>query len=563
MKRKLFIGVLCIFFVCFACKNVTDEENLGELEQETETSIEKNDDNDKKDIVAGEEKKDDENETQTYDVVNVSIKLNFEQNDIDFEIEKKGTQLSLTCKDSYEDYEWYMGTNLLSNIDKCRIDFNGYEKNVYPIVLFARKNEIVYSSVYYVNFSGTKFVEQSSRTVFPEMSDSYIRNIHLEIADLNSDELISKDFENYDDYKAEILELNKASYKVSVSAQIGNRNFYGCDDIIVDDNQSEYTIQMNLISFETNVSKNGSLNISAYFMTKNKISDAYYSLYQKKDEKYELYSMDKVNGGNLIFIDGENEYAGFKGIQFSLNDIASGDYWLRIDGSTIDGKKKCYQFEYIYIEENQKSEKVIEICDFFDMYNISYDFDGGFFTGENLITQYSSFDSLSFPDKEKMIKPGYEFAGWFFDKELTEKAVNFYEAGNFSSSLNLYAGWEKIENYLEEENDISLKNSKIQVAEENKTFKISFPLENNIAQEIKNNSDLLTVKLYDKKNILIGFTIQNMSFDEGKVSFEIICDLKKSEYYLVEINVYNPVVLKNGFEINKKIFFDKQLIRKK
>ena len=89
MKRKLFIGVLCIFFVCFACKNVTNEENLGELEQETETSIEKNDDNDKKDIVAGEEKKDDENETQTYDVVNVSIKLNFEQNDIDFEIEKK------------------------------------------------------------------------------------------------------------------------------------------------------------------------------------------------------------------------------------------------------------------------------------------------------------------------------------------------------------------------------------------------------------------------------------------------------------------------------------------
>ena len=76
MKRKLFIGVLCIFFVCFACKNVTNEENLGELEQETETSIEKNDDNDKKDIVAGEEKKDDENETQTYDVVHVSIHLN-------------------------------------------------------------------------------------------------------------------------------------------------------------------------------------------------------------------------------------------------------------------------------------------------------------------------------------------------------------------------------------------------------------------------------------------------------------------------------------------------------
>ena len=30
----------------------------------------------------------------------------------------------------------------------------------------------------------------------------------------------------------------------------------------------------------------------------------------------------------------------------------------------------------------------------------------------------------------------------------------------------------------------------------------------------------------------------------------------------MEINVYNPVVLRNGFKKNKKIFCDKQLIKK-
>ena len=62
--------------------------------------------------------------------------MEFEQNDIEFEIEKNDTKICLTCKDFYDDYEWYMGTRILSNMEYCEIDFAGYEKNVYPIVLF-------------------------------------------------------------------------------------------------------------------------------------------------------------------------------------------------------------------------------------------------------------------------------------------------------------------------------------------------------------------------------------------------------------------------------------------
>ena len=62
---------------------------------------------------------------------------------------------------------------------------------------------------------------------------------------------------------------------------------------------------------------------------------------------------------------------------------------------------------------------------------------------------------------------------------------------------------------------------------------------------------------------MIGFGIQNIDWKDGKVFFEMICDLKKNENYLVEINVYNPVVLSNGFKMNEIIFCDKQLIRKK
>ena len=107
-----------------------------------------------------------------------------------------------------------------------------------------------------------------------------------------------------------------------------------------------------------------------------------------------------------------------------------------------------------------------------------------------------------------------------------------------------------------------MENSKIQVTSVNKNFIISFPLEKKIAQEIESNSDLLTIKLYDKKNALIGFAIQNIDWQNENVSFEMICDLKKNEYYLMEINVYNTVVLRNGFKMNEKIFCDKQLIKK-
>lgn len=572
MKKMLFV-VFCTFLVFFSCKNLTNDELLEKTEKESEVIVENNDD--KKDIHGGDEQsensKSEENEERGEngeklpegETVCIDIKLNFEQNDIDFEVEKNGTKLSLSCKGLYDDYEWYMGTQILSKRENCEIDFNGFEKNIYPIVLFARRNSIVYSSVYYANFLGIKFGEKSSRTVFPEMSNSHIRNIHLEIVDLNSSEVILKDFADYDSFISDKFDLYEGLYSVSVTAQIGNRIFCGNEEINVEKNQTEYSIQMDINSFETDDSEKGGLCISAYFMTKNLIVDSDYSLYQKKDEKFILYSMDKVVGGNLNLIDGENEYAGFKGIQFSLNDIDSGDYWLRINGITVDGKEKCYQVEYIYIDGNQKSEKIFEICDFFDMYTIDYDFGGGFFTGKNLTTKYSSFDSLSFPNEKEMIKPGYTFSGWYFDKELSEKADCFYGAGVFSSSLNLYAGWQKNEIDSDEVEISVLENSKILVNSMDKKIQISFPLEKKKAQEIKNNTDLLTVKLYDKKNVLIGFGIQNIDWKDGKVFFEMICDLKKNENYLVEINVYNPVVLSNGFKMNEIIFCDKQLIQKK
>ena len=579
MKKKL-LGVLCLFLVCISCKNTTNDEKIDELEleKESETVVEKNDDNDKNEISGDEkefennqkedneeENKDDtksEEDFQVCEIVNASFELEFEQNDIEFEIEKNDTKICLTCKDYYDDYEWYMGTRILSNMEYCEIDFAGYEKNVYPIVLFARKNGIVYSNVYYVNYSGTNFVEQSSRTIFPVMQNNNIGKIHLEIVDLNSDKLILKDFEDYNNFKSEVIELNEGLYSVSVSAQIGNRTFCGNDKINVEKNQLVYSILMELNSFEAQGIEKGMLNISAYFMTKNQIVDANYSLFQKKDDKFILYSMDKLDGGNLILIDGENEYTGFKGFHFSLDDIEPGDYWLRVNGITSDRKEKCYQVEYIYIEENQKSEKIIEISDFFDMYTISYDFAGGFFTGKDLTTQYSSFDSLSFPDEKQMVYPGYKFTGWYFDKELSNKAESGYGAGIFASELNLYAGWQKLDDSSNEKEKTCLENSKIQVTSVNKNFIISFPLEKKIAQEIESNSDLLTIKLYDKKNALIGFAIQNIDWQNENVSFEMICDLKKNEYYLMEINVYNPVVLRNGFKMNEKIFCDKQLIKK-
>ena len=121
---------------------------------------------------------------------------------------------------------------------------------------------------------------------------------------------------------------------------------------------------------------------------------------------------------------------------------------------------------------------------------------------------------------------------------------------------------QKFDDLLNEKEKSCLENSKIQVTSVNKNFIISFPLEKKIAQKIESNSDLLTIKLYDKKNALIGFAIQNIDWQNENVSFEMICDLKKNEYYLMEINVYNPVVLRNGFKMNEKIFCDKQLIKK-
>ena len=89
-------------------------------------------------------------------------------------------------------------------------------------------------------------------------------------------------FEDYNNFKSEVIELNEGLYSVSVSAQIGNRTFCGNDKINVEKNQLVYSILMELNSFEAQGIEKGMLNISAYFMTKNQIVDANYSLFQKK-----------------------------------------------------------------------------------------------------------------------------------------------------------------------------------------------------------------------------------------------------------------------------------------
>ena len=144
MKKKL-LGVLCLLIVCISCKNTTNDEKIDELEleRESETVVEKNDDNDKNEISGDEkefennqkedneeENKDDtksEEDFQVCEIVNASFELEFEQNDIEFEIEENDTKICLTCKDFYDDYEWYMGTRILSNMEHCEIDFAGYE----------------------------------------------------------------------------------------------------------------------------------------------------------------------------------------------------------------------------------------------------------------------------------------------------------------------------------------------------------------------------------------------------------------------------------------------------
>ncbi len=553
MKKIIRLLFLCPFLIfLFSCKNPF-------VESKKTTVI----------LVENEEAEEpDEPEVIEKKITNLKLLLEIHYEDVILNASKSGNTISLSTKEEYDAYEWYLGNQKISGKKECSLNLNGFAQNEYPVVLYARKNTIVYSAVYYVNFDGSAIVESNARTILPDYANSKFTEINVSILNINSEENCEnqegtvKQYENYNALVNDILLLEYGEYQIQINAKVGGVCFSGEIAAVLSDDDECLTIDMKpqIVTDEENGA--GSLDFKVYFVTDLQLSKAAYTLYKKVDNHFEYVYSANSDDGNLLFYKGTNEYEGFAYIHEKFDNLKAGTYWLRINGYASDGRKACHQVEYVYIEDGVTSSKTIEIFDFYDLYNIRYVFNQGFCVEDNLMTQYSSFDVVSLPSKQSMFKYGYDFTGWYEDELLTKKAKDTSLAGMYSGDKIFYAGW-KQNDAVEEDSGklVYLDDCDFMVEETEESICVKIPYSTKSINLLESEADLFIISVYDKNNNLMDMNSSSIVKCYNGISVVLGSKLRKKEFYMIKVEVYNTVNNIEGIARKQKVFSGKQIVQ--
>lgn len=537
MKKIFFLSAF--LFICFSCKNPFEKTI-----DKNAISIENN-----------------ENSNNFGKKVNVNFFLNVKQNDILLKYQKEGAKIYLQPAEDYDSYEWHLGAKKLSDKKVCEIDFAGAAKNEYPVMLYAKKSGIVYSSLFCVYFDGENITENHSRTILPNFLNNSFVDISINLTNTDTQEVITKIYENYDMFKKENFVFEEGNYKVTVNAKIGNTNFFGETEKKLSKYDGVFSVLLSPIKFDKKSEKYGSLEFKVFFAAELLLSDVKFSLYKKDENRFLLHYSESVKNENFLLCDERNEYKGFFYIQGIFDKTEAGTYWLRIDGITCDGKKACCHAEYVYIVEGIKSEKNFKLCDFYDLYKIDYDFNEGFFIGDNLVEKYSSFDTFCLPSDNEMFKVGYDFTGWYSDENLTQKTNNFHNYGNNACDLKLYAGWKKSDNQNAASLFEFLEKCEFTTKETENSIKIEMPLVTKSINFTAQKVDLFIFNIYDKNNKNVASSFCTVDLKNENIICEISAKLTANEFYMIKVSAFNTSNKFNGTEFKEKIFCDKQIIK--
>jgi len=468
----------------------------------------------------------------------VIFKLNVEFEEVQIAHESDGSSVTLWVTGEYEKYWWYMSDNPIGSERFCTVDFAGFAENVYPLVFFAQKNDRIYSGIVYIGFDGECFsFSDNRRTILPQFYVSAFSDISVSAEKLSDGSTNLFSFANYTEFSNKRFVLTPGEYTFKVNARINKLKFCGEYTALVSEGINRMEMCVNLL--ENQGTEAGELNVQGRIILDYEPECISVKLYKKQQENFLIVSeeMDKIK---LNVCSAE---AGAYSFSYIHSDLEPGIYWIRIDVKDENHNQSSYYGDYVYIESEISSKKEIKIESFYKIYTVTYDYMGGFYTGENPVNHLSSFDTLILPEKEKMMKFQSVFSGWYYDKEFQNKCPEILAPGTVGENLKLYALWTPAEDTIPYNKGL-LETSIMKLSITENELIINLPSEN--------RGDVILVDLQNSAGETLGLKIKDIILQENNYS---ICTILPQLYEdLYTITLY-------GYKDNIHTFYEKQLIK--
>ena len=469
----------------------------------------------------------------------VSFSLSTEVKDIQILIQKKDSTYTLSAGEDCEKYYWKMGDVLLSSQKSFSLDVSSFINAAYPVVLLAERNEVLYSAQQFLTVTKSK-----ARTVLPPFTNASLENLELKV--FGDEEVLVSEHQ---------LSSAKELSQLKISLPEGKYNLEltaSCNGFLLSDSkalelQAEQQVMLDFIlhqkGFASNSesSKSAKIDVINYFLSDVSVADSCVRLYKESEGNYVLCDIRRFSEGTLPFYKGKDDYEDKKYIRYSV-EVEPGLYWFRCDSISADNSAS-YNMELIYAAEGKTSSKILETSDFYKLYSINYNMNGGFYTGAALTEKAASFDTVSFPSASQMIKKDCVFDGWYFDKEFSVPAGEKIERGCLNSNQTIYAKWKEgdsLPNQLCER--LSVNETKEEI-----TLTIS---------DSKPDS-IFVVEVYNSAGNLYDVKYTGLSFSEEKYIMNLGFKCRKSESYLISVSAYENVKLMNNNVIQELRFNEK------
>ncbi|MBR1639088.1 MAG: hypothetical protein IJ688_06850 [Treponema sp.] len=485
----------------------------------------------------------------------VSFLLSAFEDDLSVSVEKKGSAYILTPSADYEAYYWKMGDTLLSTEKILTLDTSSFETDFYPLVLFAERGEILYSSSLFLSVKAT-----SARTVFPYFSAADFSDFTLKVFSLLPEEslVMEKVYSSMSELEKENLTLEAGSYRFVLTASGGLFTFSDSKEVALDSgSKSRIVFSLSAASYKSLQSQKsfgstesesaaysyGKLDMVDYFPSDIAVDDVSVQLYRETEGAFKLFDFRK----NLVFYKGSDAYEGMKYIRYSAQ-VPPGLYWFRCDCSCENFSQSCYNMELIYVSPASQSCMIIENSSFYKMYSIDYDLKGGFFTGKKLKEKTASFEGLVLPSESEMCRPGYVFSGWYLDSDCTLPAKNEYPAGSIKKGMKFSACWKKSEEDFSK-NELNQKCSHLSVNESSSSIELR------ISDAV--NDEIFIVEVYNSAGNRYDVQCKNVSFSEGVCSMNLDFRCRKEESYLICLSAYKKTELLDDSKISELAFCEK------
>lgn len=508
----------------------------------------------------------DENSEDDNDIKNlrksvVTFNSYLKSEDISITFSVEGNTVTVSVNENFDSYEWHIGDVIFSKEQKTVIDFSSFAEGIYPVVVYTQREGKLYSaeinftknedSIFAESFVGLPNENNSNRTVFPSIKENELTDIKLEITDEEKEIIGKGNWNNFSNFSKSKISIDFGEYNFKITAK--HKNLTVNFEKKIEINSEEQIVDVYFTFTKLSGIDTGGIDISVYFKTDYVVSDAIVSIYKNTNSGYKLYATDSVANGKLRFENGKNENAGFKYIQYKLDSMDYGIYWLRVDCIAANETKAGYYVDYIHVASGETSKISTAISSLFDLFKVEYNNNGGFYLGNSLMTTVSQFDNFVLPNENEMLKPGYSFGGWFFDKEfLLPYSVNGIGAVN--GDLILYAKWSP-NNQTEIRGGVGLiKESLISIDEKVDGIEISFLL-NKV-------SNLICIDVYDSEGRSLNTEYDYIEKGENNIcSVSINFKARKNDCYMIEISSYNTVNDTDTCVYTEKVYTQKQIFK--